>query len=127
MNKLKMFLMGLCILGVFSLFGCSTTRSLTLLQNLEIGMDKNQVVKVAGDPDAARGAKKDDKGKTIEVWTYNLTRPSGCKRRMTPYLLRFEDNKLAQWGQERDWLRQPDKVEKIIRERGSQQNKEALY
>ena len=94
MKKLTMFMMGLCIWGVFALFGCSTVRSLTLLQSLEIGMTKSQVSQALGDPDAARGAKKDDKGKVIEVWTYNLARPSGCKRRLQQYLLRFEDNKL---------------------------------
>jgi hypothetical protein len=101
------------------------SRNVKRLQNLEIGMTKNQVVQVMGDPDSARGARQEDNGKTTEVWTYVLKRPGCGRARM--YLLRFENEKLARWGLEQDWLRQPDKVEKIIRERESQQNKTALY
>ena len=95
------------------------------LQELEIGMSKTQVMQVMGDPDSARGAKKDDAGKTIEVWTYTLKRPGCGRARM--FLLRFSDNKLERWGLEQDWLRQPDSIQKTIHERESQQNKTGLY
>ena len=75
-------------------------------------MTKAQVIQAVGEPSEARGAITNKEGKIIEVWVYNLARP-GCIRPQT-HLLRFQDSKLAQWGQRSDWLRQPDSVEKKI-------------
>jgi len=113
MKKLRVFIMGLCILAVFSQTGCVLfCTSVRHLEELEIGMSKNQVVQVMGKPAVARGAIKNKEDKVIEVWTYNLVRP-GCIRPGI-YLLRFQDGKLSQWGQRGDWLRQPDTIDKTI-------------
>ena len=126
MKKFRILLVGLCILTVFSQTGCALfCTSVKRLQDLEIGMTKAQVKQVIGEPSLARGAIKNKDGQLIEVWTYNLARP-GCIRPQT-YLLRFQDSKLAQWGQRTDWLRQPDSIEKKIYENETGRGKTGLY
>jgi hypothetical protein len=126
MKKLRMLLMGLSILVVFSQTGCVLfCSSVRHLEELEIGMSKTQVIQIMGKPALARGATKNKEDKVVEVWTYNLARP-GCIRPGL-YLVRFQDGKLSQWGQQNDWLRQPDSIQKNIYENETGKNKTGLY
>jgi hypothetical protein len=126
MKNIKMLLIALCLLGVFSQTGCALfCTSVKRLQDLEIGMTKAQVKQTIGEPSVARGAIRSKDDKLVEVWVYNLARP-GCIRPQS-YLLRFQDSKLVQWGQSQDWLRQPDSVQKTIYENETGRNKTGLY
>ena len=113
-----------CLLGCFFLTGCFFySKDVRILQKIDIGMSKEQVLKVAGDPVSARGAKRNKEGQVVEVWEYALKRPG--PHHNEDYWLRFVDGKLEQWGQEEDWEKETDYVEKVIFNDGT--NKAAIH
>lgn len=128
---LKLFLIiGLCI----SLVGCATTRR---LQQISLGMTKDEVVTKIGNPTVVRGCITNKHGQVVEVWEYNLRvkqvgvgevvgktflaictlgislaishpRERGAEKR--DYWLYFINDKLVQWGQAGDWKTEADRI-----------------
>lgn len=49
------------------LFGCATTRSSSILINLNLGVSKQKVIKIIGEPDGARGSIRNKYDQLIEV------------------------------------------------------------
>ncbi len=113
MKNLKSLFMYCCLLGCFFTMGCVFfTKDVKILQKIEIGMSKDQVRQMVGEPVSVRGAIRNKEGQVVEVWTYILKRPG--PHHNENYWLRFVDGKLVQWGQDKDWQREPDYIEKKI-------------
>lgn len=86
-------------------------KSMSGSQTFKIGMDKNQIKEILGDPVSEREAKKDNEGRIIEVWSYIFSRG-----RKQIFLFYFQDGKLTKWGQGLEMLMQLDSKEKKIYE-----------
>ena len=71
---------------------------------LSLGMSKEQVVKVLGEPFVFRGATTSANGETTELYEYNVV--EGFIAYI--YWLYFKENKLVQWGKTCDWPKQSD-------------------
>ena len=93
--------------------GCATK---TELRKLSIGMDKNDVANILGEPRSTRASIRTSS--TIEIWDYTFAKTVlGFPPVRDTYWLFFKDSKLVQWGEENDWgtpAKDPDYVEKII-------------
>ncbi|MCX5700644.1 MAG: hypothetical protein NTZ63_03805 [Candidatus Omnitrophica bacterium] len=100
MKTYKLLAMWVCLLLIFSQSGCATAGNSSPLQNLKIGMSKDEVRLLAGNPDTIKQATKNNTGKNIESWTYSL--------KTEEYLLRFKDDNLAWWGEKQDWIMSSD-------------------
>ena len=109
----KMFMQSFLVLVVLSfVIGCATTGK---LMKLQLGMTKEEVVRVMGEPDAARGSMRNKYDQVIEVWEYLLfkTDEDAMYGRKTPYWLYFYNGRLVQWGEAGDWQREADRIHEI--------------
>ncbi|MDI6403030.1 DUF3192 domain-containing protein [Balneolaceae bacterium ANBcel3] len=99
----------LLLLTLLFVCSCSNTHK---LQNLSLDMSKEEVVKIMGSPDSARGAIKNRYDQTIEVWEYLLykTTEDRAENRTTAYWMFFCDDVLVQWGEAGDWNREADRI-----------------
>lgn len=118
------------VLSLILICACATTRTTSELKSLDLGMSKDQVVKVLGEPKAVRGAIINNYGQNVEVWEYHLTvgkkTSTGGKIAigiigtafvvgtaglglpflapdMDDYWFYFVDGELSQWGKAGDW------------------------
>ena len=121
----------LSIVVSFILSGCVTSSS--HLKEISLGMSKQEVTSVLGDPAVARGAVRNKYGQVVEVWEYTLALPSkdspgeiAGKTVMTVfslgifagefkgerknYWLYFVNNELVQWGEAGDWKKEPERI-----------------
>ena len=74
MEKIWVFVL-LVILGV-CFTGCATTTSSKHLRKISLGMTKDEVIKVLGEPAVSRGAIRNKYNQVVEVWEYTLALPS---------------------------------------------------
>lgn len=81
------------------------------LMRLSVGMSKEQVVNVLGEPNAFRGATVSANGETTELYEYLVN--DGNLAWSWYYFLYFKENKLVQWGKTDDWQRTSDAVQEI--------------
>lgn len=117
-----------------ALVACGTpTRKLNQIQ---LGMTKQQVQHAMGEPHVARGAIHNRYGQTVEVWEYMLNKPRsgsqiargatftvltfglGAGALLEPgkaeaYWLYFVDSRLARWGQAGDWKQEADRIYEV--------------
>ena len=119
MKRLTLILIAIALIA-----GCATKTS--VLRSLELGMNKNQVVEVAGEPRVVRGAMVNSFGQSIEVWEYALATPNedsagtligkgvitvatlglaagSFSPKKKGYWIIFSDSRLARWGEAGDW------------------------
>ena len=131
MKKIWVFVL-LVILGV-CFTGCATTTSSKHLRKISLGMTKDEVIKVLGEPAVSRGAIKNKYNQVVEVWEYTLALPSHdsagqiigksvltfitlgmgaatFRGERNNYWLYFLDNKLVQWGEAGDWSKEPERI-----------------
>jgi len=115
------------------LTGCATsTRN---LREVSLGMSKNEVVDVLGEPKAARGAIYNKYDQVIEVWEFELAVPDDGREiakdsvltlvtlglaapaffihDTKPYWLYFLDARLVQWGEAGDWPAEADRIYEV--------------
>lgn len=83
------------------------------LMGLSIGMTKQQVVKILGEPTAFRGATVSANGETTELFEYTCL----IEGSVTTWCcwLYFKENRLVQWGAPNDWRKEP-KESDIVQE-----------
>ena len=107
MKVLGLFLVVIFISAFLS--GCAT--STRRLNNISLGMTKQEVIKELGHPAAFRGAFKDEAGKNLEAYEYVLCKPTsdGLLCWDTSYLLYFANGKLIKWGEPDDWITVADR------------------
>lgn len=105
----------LLIISSIFLFGCANTMG--QLRTLSLGMTKQEVIQAMGVPESTRASSRYSDG--VEIWDYVLRRGGFPPKARQRYWLFFENNVLAQWGEEDDWgkfERAPDYIEKKIYE-----------
>lgn len=93
------------------------------LENVMIGMTKNEVINILGSPSVKRGAQVDSFGNNVEVFEYLVdTKSTGqfigeiilsvlsfglgatfIEDLVHTYWLYFQNDKLVQWGKANDW------------------------
>lgn len=81
------------------------------LMGLSVGMSKEQVINVLGEPNTFRGASTSAHGGTLEIYEYWVD--EGWPADTWHYWLYFKENKLTQWGRTTDWLKPSDTVQEI--------------
>jgi hypothetical protein len=121
------------IIALIFLTSCATTTR--GLREVSLGMSKDDVATVLGEPVAARGAIRNKYDQVIEVWEYRLAVPDDgaeIARKSTitlitlgfgapvflqhekrEYWLYFHDAVLVQWGEAGDWPAEADRIYEI--------------
>ncbi|HUP11514.1 MAG TPA: hypothetical protein VM187_04865 [Niastella sp.] len=82
------------------LFSCAV--GIKRMNNLSLGMTKEQIKTNVGDNYIIRGAVVNDYNQSVEVWEYEVRK----RRSITTtehYWLYLVDSKLVQWGRAGDW------------------------
>ena len=118
---------------VLLLSGCATIHSTKKLRRASLGMSKEEIVKVIGEPTVVRGAIINKFNQTVEVWEYKMDKGKTAGEigvqaafaivsfgllspalfvpgEIQHYWLYFYDNKLVQWGQAGDWGKEADRI-----------------
>ena len=112
--------------------GVAPMRSASRLDDLQLGMDKNEVKSKLGEPDEVRESYENEKGQKIEAWQYELRTISAGQafgniafgvifytitwwvpafKDDKSYWVQFSDDKVFQWGRVGDL--QLDKKEMV--------------
>ncbi len=130
--------------AVFVLFpllllsGCAHRISQKKLMSIDIGLNKQEVIRRIGDPNVFRGSMVNKFGQKIEVYEYEVNGelngkklavgigytiatlgiasfflPAFIEHKVNTYWLYFHDNKLVQWGQAGDWKKESDHIQEI--------------
>ena len=75
MNRKSLIITALIIPAVLLISGCGGKRRTSAdLSRLSVGMTKEQVREVIGEPDEVRGSTVDKKGNVVSLWSYNVYR-----------------------------------------------------
>ena len=109
----RIFTIFVLLASILMVSGCATSSE---LRKLSIGMDKNQVIGVLGEPIKTRASARETG--TVEIWDYTFAKTVlGFPPVRDTYWIILKDSKLTQWGEENDWgtsEKAPDRVEKLI-------------
>ncbi len=97
MRESRILFIVICSLVIFSLTGCTSTRNVRMLQQVEMGMSKEQARLLFGEPESIKGISKDSDGKITETLVYSFKKPGMHQNRL--YWFYFTDGKLAKWEQ----------------------------
>lgn len=100
----------LIIVTLFSTLSCAV--GIRRMNNLSLGMTKEQVKSSVGDNYIIRGAVVNKFNQSIEVWEYEVRK----RRSVTDvekYWLYMVDNKLVQWGRAGDWITESARLNDI--------------
>jgi hypothetical protein len=134
MMKNKKLYVWFVLLLVMLVTGCaSNLKPSSHLRQVSLGMSKEEVVSVLGEPMVARGAIRNKYNQVVEVWEYTLALPSkdsagqiagktaltiftlgmgaaAFRAEKKDYWLYFLDDKLVQWGEAGDWKKEPQRI-----------------
>jgi len=107
--------MAMCLLLTAGCFHVTATED--SLQRLHVGMTKQDVTAVMGNPSTVRGTIVNKYDQQIEVWEYVLypaPHPAYyTSKPPTKYWVHFCNGKVAQWGEAGDWFRESDRVREV--------------
>ena len=112
-------------LTIILISGCASTST---LRNLSIGMSKNEVVEILGEPVTTHASDRHYGG--IEIWDYIFREHGNPLSKRQRYWVYFKENEVIQWGKEGDWgdlEREPDYIEKLILEDETIKRKEPRF
>ncbi len=109
--------------------GCAHMVKARKLMTISLGMDKQQIINMLGEPIIVRGSMTNKFGQIIEVWEYYIRKEhtSGAKAVITltmgalfliggqeeTYWFYFYDNKLVQWCKAGDWETAAHNIQEI--------------
>jgi len=97
MKKSRIFFIAICSLVIFSLTGCISTKNVKMLEQVEMGMSKEQARLLFGEPESIKGISKGTDGKITEILVYSFKKPGPHQNRL--YWFYFTDGKLVKWEQ----------------------------
>ena len=109
MKKIVIFL---CFLFALSL-SCAPSRS--TLKQISLGITKEEVIKVMGDPSAVRVSIINKFGQAVEILEYRVLKKGKAldiaRWDTSPYWFYIVDRKLVRWGNPpRDWRNEAERV-----------------
>jgi hypothetical protein len=122
--------------GCLILNGCAALKSEKAFEGASGGMSKADIVKRLGHPTIIRGAIKNQRGETVEVWEYKVGKGKDFEQVMTEtaftgmtlgagspilfsaaetdrYWVYFFDGKFAGWGRAGIWEKDADKIRRL--------------
>ena len=82
------------------------------MNNLSLGMSKEQVKANVGDSYIIRGAIVNKYNQSVEVWEYDVRKRHSITN-AERYWLYMVDGKLVQWGRAGDWITEAERIKDI--------------
>ncbi len=99
------------------LFSCAV--GIKKMNNLSLGMSKEQVKTNVGDSYIIRGAVVNKYNQSVEVWEYEVRKRHSLTH-AERYWLYMVDGKLVQWGKAGDWSTEAERIKDVQFSSGQQ-------